>query len=92
MNTVTTKPTRGSVEYYADLFRRNAADRNDIHSFVVTLVEDIATAEVVLAAGPAVRTATDADRLQRIRNIVAAGQQVRGEMEAGAFGGTAAGR
>jgi len=80
----TTKPARGSVEHYIDMFRRFPGNWRDIDSFVFTLVEDIALAEIVLAPadeGPA-RTATDADRLQRIRNVVVAGRQVRTELEA----------
>ncbi|HEY3435954.1 MAG TPA: hypothetical protein VGK41_09905 [Solirubrobacterales bacterium] len=81
-STVTTKPARGSVEHYTDLFRRTASDQHDLNSFVATLVEDVATAEIVLAVGKPVRTATDTERLERIRNIVAAGQLVRAELAA----------
>lgn len=83
METTTTKPERGSVEHYADMFRRNAkGDPGIIASFVSTLVDDIATAEIVLAAGEPIRTASDAERLERIRNICAAAQRVRAELEA----------
>jgi hypothetical protein len=80
METVT-KPEYGSVEHYAEMFRRNAkGDGLVVARLVSALVEDVATAEDVLAVGEPVRTASDAERLERIRNICAAGHQVRAEL------------
>lgn len=69
MDTLTTAPAYGSVEYYADLISRHATTRDAIR--IVTL-SGIDTA--VLSAPDA------AVAIERVRNALAAGEQAIEEM------------
>jgi hypothetical protein len=70
MDTVTTKPEHGTVEYYAVLLRGPA----DLNGRVLHLVED-------LAVDP-FHDRVSTDRLACIRSVLAAAELVRAELRA----------
>lgn len=74
MDTVTTKPKYGTVEYYAELVRTNAERHLD--SFTLHLINDLANDPFHEHDGQ------DGSRLTRIRNVLAAAELVRAEQRA----------
>lgn len=70
------RPTYGSVDYYADLLRDCATNGGytRLDSLTIYFVDDVANAQFHQHDG--------ADRLGRIRNVLAAAQLVRAEIQA----------
>lgn len=71
MNTVTTQPAYGSVEHYADMIRRHANTQDEARAVALAVVEQTAN-----------HGGDDGERLARVRNVLAAVEQVLAEIQA----------